>query len=283
MRNLSLLFMICLLAPLSLSAQVDPAWNAYPGNRINPYLYSYLYTPSLFWAARYNSAYVKGTARSERFIEAMKRDAQQQIMAEVIGFYKTQRKYPDHIADGWHNVVAMNYYDLCETVKVQVLDNEVIDYVTDDWEHHLLQASAPVSDCKSSILLVNATEKKKKKNKPRPLDLYFIEYAIDSTSSASGPVPAGTLSFWAGGDVTGGIITVFVNTLPAGELEAGWNEDTPACGDENTLTFKYKSGTHEYRALNSRNIWRGTFTLSPGECRLIILSPENTTKSEYSR
>ncbi len=271
-----MILLIVMLSPFIAPAQFDPVV-PYTMPEISPFLRNYLNNPSVYWNYSNNVAYKKVVVRSEAAIEAMRRDAEQMLMAEVMSFYDKQRKYPDPVTDGWHQVVAMNYYDLCEDAKVRVENNQVVYYVTDDWQFHNFTGISPVDDCKATIRM--SFKKKKEQKKARPIDLYFIEYLVDPASSATPPVPAGTISFWAGGDVSGGIIQVFINSIPKGDFFPVMAGISPECGEDNTLTFDYKSGTHEYRAINNRNVWRGTFTLSPGDCRLIILSPKNNTKS----
>ena len=38
-------------------------------------------------------------------------------MYVILDCYDRQKKYPDTIPDGWHNVVVMNYSNICREAK----------------------------------------------------------------------------------------------------------------------------------------------------------------------
>jgi hypothetical protein len=208
--------------------------------------------------------------------EAYERDKALSLTYLILDYYDKQRSYPPKIQDGWHNVVSMNYVNFCGESKVLVHDNKVVSYVIDDWEYRELKVPAGIEDAIASVTLL-----KKKKSKKQEFDIYFIDYLIDSNACATAPIGSGTISFWAGGDVKGDLITVFIDEVSKGTLypEMG-TVTTPECGGIG-LTFEFKAGTHKFKAINNRNVWRGEITIYPGKCTLQVLTGSNNTISGY--
>jgi hypothetical protein len=220
------------------------------------------------------------TQRPEMIVgrsEAYERDKALNLTYLILDYYDKQRSYPEQIRDGWHNVVSMNYVNFCGESKVLVHDNRVVSYVVDDWEYRDLKEPAEIEDAVATVQLL-----KKNKSKKQEFDVYFIDYLIDTNSHATSPMGSGTISFWAGGDVNGGTITVYINEQCKGtlypELGAG---TTPDCGKDVGLTLEYKAGTHKFKAINNRNVWRGEITIYPGKCTLQVFSESNNTISGY--
>jgi hypothetical protein len=213
------------------------------------------------------------------YSEGMKRDRAQYQMSIVHDFYQSQKIYPDKIPDGWHIVVAMNNYDFCGEAKVFVRDDTIFQYVVEDWKYRVLVGPAMIVNGRSALQLEN--EKSKRKKKRIHLDLYFVDYMNDPGTISTPPVPAGKASFWAG-DVTGDQVVVFINGEEKGRFSPAYYGSAPGCGEKSTLTIEYKSGTHDFRAINSRNVWRGTITIYPGDCTLQVLTRENNTSSGFT-
>jgi hypothetical protein len=278
MKRLSFM-LAALLSPLVIFSQI----NEYPyySRTYNPMGTNYYSSSILFGVLMSNQAYNWfGSNAEKNYNEAMLRDKAQYIMGLFLDYYDKQKKYPDPVTDGWHNVVGMNHYDLCQDGKAFVVNNQVTQYVVDDWEYKELKKPFSIGDCKSAVELV--TKKKGDKIKQTAgLDLYFIDFIIDQKSGTTSPVAPGKASFWADWKINGGKISVYINGIYKGKLYPEYEEITPECGDENTMTFEYKSGPHEFKAINSRNVWRGTINIFPGECTLQVLSESNNTVSGY--
>jgi len=211
-----------------------------------------------------------------KYIEGMKRDRAIQIMSTVKEYYITQSAYPEKVKDGWHTIVAMNNTDFCEQRKVLVENNLVTKYVIDDWILKDIAKPSQILACRSSILLNDEGRN------GEMLDLYFLDFMIDQNSFATPPVDPGTISFWSDG-ISGGKIVIYVDEVFKGELDSHFKKRIPDCGQTGTLTFEYKSGSHDFRALNKKNVWRGTINIRPGDCSLQKLSESNNTVSGYKQ
>jgi hypothetical protein len=208
--------------------------------------------------------------------EAYERDKALNLTYLILDYYDKQKSFPSAIRNGWHNVIAMNYINFCGESKVLVNDNKVISYVVDDWEYRDLKEPAEINDGRATVQLL-----KKKRPKKQEFDIYFIDYLVDSNSYANSPVGSGTISFWAGSDVKGGTITVFINEESMGTMYPELEETAPDCGEDIGLTIEFKAGTHQFKAINNRNVWRGEITIYRGKCTLQVLSNDNNTASGY--
>jgi hypothetical protein len=209
-----------------------------------------------------------------KYIEGMKRDRAIQIMSTVKEFYNSQSTYPERVKDGWHTVVAMNNTDFCEERKVFVENNLVTNYVIDDWLFKDILSPAQIQDCRSSVLINDDGRN------DEMLDLYFLDYLIDQNSCATPPVGSGTISFWSDG-VQGGKIVIYIDGRFIGELDSHFKKSIPDCGQTGTLTIEDKSGIHDFRAVNKKNVWRGSIKINHNDCVLQELLESNNTASGY--
>jgi hypothetical protein len=215
-------------------------------------------------------------AKSTEFYEQQKAV---DLMYVILDCYDRQKKYPERIPDGWHNVVVMNYSNICREGKVLVSDNLVTCFVVDNWQKHEIEKSSAIIKGKSSIELMKDKKNKEKKYN-RKLDVYFMDYLIDPNAHTMPPKVTGKASFWADPEIDGGPVIIYLDQEYKGELSHK-QSSIPDCGQKHTLTFEEAEGTHEFKAYNDKNVWRGTIMVNPGGCTLEILSESNTTVEGY--
>lgn len=201
-----------------------------------------------------------------------------EMMNIMLDFYDKQKKYPPGIPDGWHNVVAMNYSNICLEGKALVRGNEVTCFVIDNWEVREIKEFSPISACISSVELLKKKDNKSKKH-TRIFDLYFIDYLIDPDVRTTPPVEPGKASFRTDPEVEGGTVILYVNGELKGEIDSDSDSVDLGCGEKGALVFKCAPGTYEFRAMNYENVWRGQITIYSGECTMQVLSKTNNTAS----
>jgi len=201
------------------------------------------------------------------------------LMYVILDCYDKQKKYPETIPDGWHNVVVMNYSNICREGKAHVSNNEVTSYVVDNWQIHEIEKSSAIIKGKSSIELMKDKEQKEKKYN-RKLDVYFMDYLLDPDAITTPPLVPGKASFWADPEIDGGPVIIYLDQEYKGKLNH-MQDSIPDCGQKNTLTFEEAHGIYDFKAYNDKNVWRGTIVIYPGECTLQILSESNTTVEGY--
>ena len=220
-------------------------------------------------------SYTKDAAERAKNAEIREAYKAVDLMYVILDCYDRQKKYPERIPDGWHNVVVMNYSNICREGKVLVSNNEVTCFVVDNWQSHEIAKSSEIIKGKSSIELMKDKKKKEKKYN-RKLDVYFMDYLIDPEAKTTPPLVPGKASFWADPEIDGGPVIIYLDQEYKGKL-SHMQESIPDCGQKYTLTSGEAHGTHEFKAYNDKNVWRGTIVIYPGECTLQILSESNTT------
>jgi hypothetical protein len=247
-------------------------------NFVSDILSAYL-TSELTKSLNLNHSYTTDAREHAKNVEMREAYKAIDLMYVILDCYDKQKKYPETIPDGWHNVVVMNYSNICREGKALVNGDYITCYVVDNWHIHEIEKSSAIIKGKSTIELMKDKEQKEKKYK-RKLDVYFMDYLLDPEVKTTPPLVPGKASFWADPKIDGGPIIIYLGLEYKGELNH-MQESIPDCGQKNTLTFKEAHGTYEFRAYNDKNVWRGTIVVYPGECTLQILSESNTTVEGY--
>jgi hypothetical protein len=88
--------------------------------------------------------------------------------AQVIEYYNSLKPYLKNINDGWHNVMAIDNSELCETRKVYVTNNSIITYLNGSGNSFKFNYGK-IIDGKSMIETINNEGDK------NVIDIYFIE------------------------------------------------------------------------------------------------------------
>ena len=186
-------------------------------------------------------------------------------MQQTKSFYNSLTSYPSRISDGWHNIVAMDNYEFCDERKVYVSDNKITKYVIDNYDDRTVTLAGYISNGKTLIKIVGTDDT------PVLLDIYFIDDMVSSNSYVPPPTQAGTVSFWTSWRNSASL-RLFFDGEYVGPFNVYFKEGGPSCGQEGTITIKYKPGTYNYRATATgsfRNlVWEGSVTISSGGCVL---------------
>lgn len=88
--------------------------------------------------------------------------------AQIIEYYNSLKPYLENINDGWHNVMAMDNKDFCETRKVYVTNNSIETYINGEG-NSIKFNYGKIIDGKSMIELIFDNGEKDM------VDIYFIE------------------------------------------------------------------------------------------------------------
>lgn len=193
--------------------------------------------------------------------ERIKRENALYMIDQINAYYKAANSYPQTVRNGWHNVYASNGYDFCEIRKVYVENNKITQYVVDDWNYRNIASTLPIKNGTTSITV----------NKNDMLTIVFLEYIYEPEKTIQPPKEAGSISFWHN-KKGGGDTDIWVDGIYIGAITSYFNKVEPNCGQEGTLTFKYKPGTYQYEAQNNRNKWNGTITIRSGQCAKMLLN-----------
>ena len=180
--------------------------------------------------------------------------------------YKGFTSYPKNISDGWHNVSITNNYDFCDDRKVLISNNKITKYFIDDWLERTIGLSGAIKEGKTIVKI-----KQKDGTLTELYDVYFIENIVDSTTMATAPNP-GDFSFYTSYS-KGGKIDIYVEGMFAGTLDSYFDEEA-GCGEEGTVTIKYKPGTYNYvaKSQNGKYKWSGQITIVGNKCKKLALT-----------
>jgi len=188
------------------------------------------------------------------------------MMNQVKSYYNSLNQFPNTINNGWHNVISMNNYDFCEQRKVYVENNKVTKYVIDDWDERPISYSLLINKGKTILQLLNDEGEK-----GDTIELYFLEYLNNPNSFAKPPIGSGKVSFWTNWKRSGNMELYFDGNY-AGKFTSFFENGSPFCGQQGTITIKYKPGTYEFRVVSEGNFatktWKGNITITPNGCFL---------------
>lgn len=188
------------------------------------------------------------------------------MMNQVKSYYNSLNQFPSVINNGWHKVISMNNYDFCEERKVYVENNKVTKYVIDDWDERSISYSLDISKGKTIVQLLNDDG-----GNGETIELYFLEYINNPNSSTKSPIGSGKVCFWTSWK-RGGNMELYFDGNYAGKFTSFFENGSPYCGQQGTITIKYKPGTYEFKVVSEGNFtsktWKGTVTINPNGCFL---------------
>lgn len=202
--------------------------------------------------------------------EQQKKEKAVGMMNQVKAYYNSLTTFPDKISDGWHKVISTNNYDFCAERKVYVVDNKITKYVIDDWMEKSFSYSPVINKAKAMGQLVNEDG-----SSADMVELYFLEYINNPNAVTSAPIGSGKISFWTSWKNSGNM-ELYFDGMYVGKFTSYFDEGTPNCGQNGTITLTYKPGTYNFRAVStggwSTKTWEGTVTIYAGGCQLQGLS-----------
>lgn len=185
------------------------------------------------------------------------------MMQQTKSIYSSLNSFPAKIEDGWHNIIATNNYDFCDSRKVYISNNQIVKYVVDNWAERNITFSSQVTQGKGLVKL-NGSES-------QYLDIYFIDFCLNPNSRATPPMKAGKVSFWTNWKRASSV-TLLIEGFEIGKFNS-YFDTTPICGQEGTINFEFKPGTYNYKAigitaLGSEVTWEGIVNIRENSCSL---------------
>ena len=193
--------------------------------------------------------------------EQIKKEKTIGMMSQVKAYYNSLNVFPDKISDGWHKVISMNNYDFCEERKVYVSNNQVTKYVIDDWKKKTISYPVTINKAKAIVQLIEDDG-----TTGDIVELYFLEYINNPNSYTSSPLVSGKVSFWSSAKRTGDI-NIYVEGDYIGKLTS-YFQSSPNCGQNETLSFEFKPGIYNYKAICDKGNWSGTIRINSDDCTL---------------
>lgn len=191
-------------------------------------------------------------------------------MKQTVNQYLSFSNYPNNIPNGWHNIVAMDNFSFCDERKVYVQNNKITKYIIDNYSDREVTFSGNIEKGRAIIKI-----RYPNMQESGYLDVFFIEQIANPQSTTSAPQQAGKISFWTNWKRSGNL-KLYIEGVYVGTFTSYFENVTPQCGQNGTLTFSNKPGTYRYRAESEgafgTTYWEGTFTIYSGRCTLQKLS-----------
>ncbi|MDQ3190673.1 MAG: hypothetical protein M3Q58_03690 [Bacteroidota bacterium] len=212
---------------------------------------------------RYHENEMNKIRERQRELEKQKTTA---MINQTKQSYNSFSNYPKTIRDGWHNVISTNNYDVCDERKVFVKNNEITHYYIDNWIERKVSFTGPINSGKGMVKL-----KFQDGTQSSLLEIFFMEYIINSKSETTKPLKSGSVSFWTNFK-NGANTSIYIDGIYFGKISSCFKEGVPFCKQDGTLTINYKPGTYSYNAKSKNRSWSGVVTITESDCRTIKLT-----------
>lgn len=193
---------------------------------------------------------------------------------QTLNLYSSLKSKATKVADGWHTVVSLDRIDFCENRLVRVENGKIVEYFTDSyrWDNkdseRKILAGGYIDTAKTIMKIIPFDEANE--SEALYVEIYFIDYLMNSNSRAQSPIKTGKVSFWT--SVKNGGTTYIRFGQSTGTLTQFFKEGTPNCDQDGTLTFEAIPGTFSYSAKDDKRTWSGTITITSGRCSTFQLS-----------
>lgn len=187
-------------------------------------------------------------------------------MKQTVNQYLSFSTYPEKIKNGWHKVVIMDNFNFCDERKVYVSNNRITKYVIDNWDERVVTFSGNIDKGRGIVKIKYPTN-----DESGYMDVFFIEVISNPYSTASTPLQPGKISFWTNWKRSGNLKLYFDGKY-VGTFTSYFENGTPSCGQQGTITITYKPGNYHYRAESEGGFgttyWEGNVTIYSGQCNL---------------
>lgn len=184
-------------------------------------------------------------------------------MQQTVNRYLSFSSYPQTIKNGWHNAVVMDNYSICVDLKVYVVNNKITKCAMDNFGERGISFSNNIENGRGIIKIIYPS------SESDYMDVFFIEAIANPYSSASEPLPSGKISFWTNLK-RGGNLRIYLDEMYVGTLTSYFDNGTPVCGQNGTVTLEYKPGKYNYRAVSDGSLAAktisGQVTIVAGGC-----------------
>jgi hypothetical protein len=222
----------------------------------------------MFWGTSFDYAVAEFTnvlrsGQQSKKEQTRIENARQQALAKMTIIkeqYAGYSKYPDSIAEGWHNVIATDNSTFCKDAKVYVKGNKIKKFVVDNYIPLNFTSTGTIKKAKNVITLKNFNGEQL-----NIMEVYFL-YDIEEQNVVEGPINAGFVCFWTDSKNYPDIHLKMDNN--------GWLEkftvrftEKPECFANGTICRILKPGTYSFYGEGKGAInWKGTFEVRPNQC-----------------
>jgi hypothetical protein len=230
-------------------------------------------SPTLFsWKTHINMITYGGSSLKKTILNKKKREANLvDTQAKVILFkqtYNNSEHYPTKIIDGWHSIIATDSYMYCLPAKVLIKDNEIKEFVLDNWKRLSMQFTI-LSAIKKGKSLISADFE----GESVTLELFFTN-DLDKPSVVDKPLESGFISFWCNSKNLSNI-KIFLEKKYYGELGKAFSTQ-PECSAIGAVTIEVKPGIHHFNGEGRGTInWESDIEVKENLCLSYLLNKDN--------
>lgn len=195
---------------------------------------------------------------------------------KTLNLYSSLKSKAIRVADGWHNVVSLDRVEFCGNRLVRVENNKIVEYFKDSykWANQISEnkiIAGGIIDSAKTILKMIPFEESNESSAVY-VEIFFIDYLLNTNSRAQAPIKTGTVSFWSD-QKRGGAITINFGGYTLDKLTNYFKDGTPSCEDEGTVSIEVIPGNYSFVAKSEKgSTWRGTIFINSGECKTFKLS-----------
>lgn len=230
--------------------------------------------PNVFssWKTHINMIAYGGSSLKKTILNKKKREVNlleiQPKVNLVKQTYNDSEHYPEKIIDGWHSVIATDSYSYCSPVKVLIKNNEIKEFVLENWSR-LSKPFNVLSPIKKGKGLISVEFEEETVT----LELYFTN-DLDQSSIVDKPLDSGFISFWCDSKKISEI-KIFIEDKYYGELGEAFASQ-PECSAVGAITIEIKPGIHHFKAAGRGTInWEGDLLVKENLCLSYLINKDN--------
>jgi hypothetical protein len=224
------------------------------------------------WRTHINMITYGGSSLKKTILNKKKREVNLSEIQAKVNLVKTtyndSEQYPEKIIDGWHSIIATDSYNYCSPAKVLIKNNEIKEFVLENWAR-LSKPFSVLSTIKKGKGLISVDFEEGTVT----LELYFTN-DLEQPTIVDKPLNSGFISFWCDSKKINDI-KIFLEEKYYGELGEAFISQ-PECSAIGTISIEVKPGIHHFKAAGRGTInWEGDVEIKENLCLSYLLNKDN--------
>ena len=177
--------------------------------------------------------------------------------------YAAYDSFPATIVDGWHEAVATDHQNFCETVDVRIKDNRVAEFVIDGCIRVSCSNTSAIKKGRTVVTLKNFNG-----DKFEMIDVFFI-YDMEEPKIVNEPIQAGYISLWSKSKNLTDAKIIMDRKNYGGVPNVFPKQPKPF--EEGTFNMVLKPGNYTIFVKKAGNDREYKFTIKSGQCLMYQL------------
>lgn len=177
--------------------------------------------------------------------------------------YATYDSFPALIVNGWHEAVATDHQNFCESVYVLINDNRIVEFVIDGCIRVNCSNTSAIKKARTMVTLKNFNG-----DKFEMVDVFFI-YDMEGPKLVEEPMQAGYISIWSKSrNLTDA--QIIMDRRNYGGVPKVFTQQ-PKPFEDGTFNMVLKPGTYTMFVKKSGNDKEYKFVIKSGQCLMYQL------------